>query len=99
MPHSKPSRTSLTSSLTRRSEAMLAFPESAGRRGQPHPVAAMDDAVGDDAAGDDAAAGLEDLAHLGVAVDDLLVARLEHAGEHLLDVFDERVDDVVVANA
>ena len=45
------------------------------------------------------AARLERLAHLGVAVDDLVVARLEHAVEHLLDVFDQRVDDAVLADA
>ena len=45
------------------------------------------------------AAGLDRLADLGVAMHDLLVARLEHAREHLLDVFDERVDDVVLADA
>ncbi len=58
----------------------------------------MDHTVGDDAAGDAAAAGLEHLAHFSVAVHDLLVARLEHAREHLLDVFDQRVDDVVLTD-
>src|SRR5215472_43044 len=59
----------------------------------------MDDPVGDDAAGDGAAARLEGGANLGVSVHHFLVARLEHASEHLLDVFDKCVDDAVFANA
>src|SRR5262249_24859708 len=60
-------------------------------------VATMHDAVLHKAAGDHTSTSLERLAHLGVTLDDLFVPRLEHAREQLLDVLDERVDDVVLA--
>src|SRR5262249_48340289 len=96
MPHSKPSRASLTSSFTLRSDPMPPSQLLVAAL-EADPVATMDHAVGDHAAGDSPSAGLDRHAHFGVTVDHLLVARLEHAREHLLDVFDQRVDDVVLA--
>src|SRR5437764_3084197 len=77
----------------------VAFPDLLSIAQVAHPIATMDDAIGDDAASDRAAAGLERRAHPGVTVDDLLVARLEHAREHLLDVLDQGVDHAVLADA
>src|SRR4051812_33457605 len=65
---------------TQRADA--AFPQLLAAALEARPVAAMDHTIGDDAAGDGASASLDRLANLGVAVDDLLVARLEHACEH-----------------
>ena len=58
----------------------------------------MNHAVGDVGASNHSATGLDRLAHNRVTVNDLVVARLEHAREHLLDVFDQAVDDAVLAD-
>src|SRR5437899_10072779 len=59
-----------------------AFPHLLAAARQTDTVTAMDDAVGDDATGDDLATGFDRLADFGVAVDDFLVTRLEHAAKH-----------------
>src|SRR5258708_36856426 len=74
-----------------------AFPELRALPLQTDTIAAVHGAVEDDAAGDDLAAGLDGLPNLGVAVDDLAVAWLEHAIEQLLDFFEQRIDDAVLA--
>src|SRR5260370_28250199 len=75
-----------------------AFPELLVPAPEADPVAAMNDTIGDDAASNDLAASLDRLTHLGVPVDDLLEPRLEHACQHLLDLFDQGVDDAVLAD-
>src|SRR5215831_4741276 len=77
----------------------VAFPDLLAAALHANAVAAVNHAIGDRAARHGATAGLDRLADHGVAVDDLLVAWLEHAGEHLLDVFDQCVDDAVFADA
>src|SRR5579872_1549572 len=59
--------------------ADTAFPEFLAVAQHTHAIAAVHHAIGDDAPGDGAAAGFNRLAHLGVAVHNLLVARFEHA--------------------
>ena len=98
MPHSKPSRTSRTSSLNRRSDAIAPFqmttPSRRKRTFEPRVI----DAVAHVAAGDLAdARHAEDLADLGLAGDDLLELGLEHADERVVDVFEDLVDDLVEA--
>src|ERR1700730_13609564 len=56
-----------------------AFPELRALSLKANTIASVHDTVEDDAAGDDLAAGLDGLPHLGVAVDDLAGALLEHA--------------------
>src|SRR5438105_10342572 len=70
----------------------LLAPDEAGLR------AAPDEAVGHHAARDRRLVGGEDLAHLSVPEDALDHLRLEHAGESLLDVVEQLVDDLVLAN-
>ena len=85
IPHSKPSRTSTTSSLNRRSESIgrLSVDHHAVAQ-QPGPGVAADLPGLHDAAGDGAEpGGPEDLADLGPTQLDLLELRLEHALERL----------------
>ena len=95
MPHSRPERTSFTSSWKRRrvdESAIvnwLAPPQNAGAR-RPG-----DAAVGHKATGDDASAELENLFHFGVADDGFAMFRVEQAGHRFLDLVDQFVNDRV----
>ena len=96
MPHSKPSRTSRTSSLKRFSDVIAPFqmivPSRRKRTFEPRVIVPAEHV----AAGDGADAGHpEDLADLGLARDDLFVLGREHADHGLLDVLEHLVDDLV----
>ena len=96
MPHSKPAWTSRTSSLKRRSEVMAPFqmmtPSRRKRTLEPRVMTPLlHVAPGDGTDPRDA----EDLPDLGLAGDDLLVLRGEHADHGALDVLEELVDDLV----
>src|SRR5262245_26312302 len=56
----------------------LSVPDLLAPTAQAHPVAAVDHPIAHRAPSDTAAARLEDLQHLGMTLDDLFVARLEH---------------------
>ena len=99
MPHSKPSRTSRASSLNRFSDVISPFQMIVPSRRKRTLRAAGDDARAHVATGDGAdPRHPEDLADLGLAGDDLLVLRREHADHRLLDVLEQLVDDLVGAD-
>src|SRR6187200_808190 len=82
MPHSKPSRTSRASSLKRLSDVIEPFQITVPSR-RKRTSEPRDP---------------EDLAHLGLARDDLFVLRLVHADHRLLHVLEQLVDDLVGAD-
>src|SRR6476660_7277841 len=97
MPHSKPSRTSVTSSLNRRSPAIsrlspMTVPSRRIRARPPRRISPLDDRPGDVAE----LARPEDLADLRLTEANLLELRLEHALERCLDLLDGLVDHRVV---
>src|SRR5579859_348995 len=75
-----------------------AFPDLGTLPLQANAIRSVNHAVEDDTARDDLAAGLDGLPNFGVAVDDLSVAGLEHAIQQALDLFEQGVDDAVLAN-
>ena len=96
MPHSKPARTSVASSLKRLSDVIVPFqmivPSRRKRTFEPRVMTpCLDVAPGDGAD----PRHPEDLPDLGVAGDDLLVLRRQHADHRLLDVLEQLVDDLV----
>ena len=96
MPHSKPAATSRASSLKRLSEVMLPFQMMVPSRRNRTLRAPGDDPVEHVAPGDAPDPGdLEDLAHLGVAGDDLFDIGLQQAEHGVLDVLEHLVDDLV----
>ena len=97
-PHSKPSATSRTSSLKRRSDFDFAVEDDGAVADDAHLRVARDLAAGDVAAGDRAdLADLEDLADFGAAEHDLAELRREHAAHCLLEVVLDFVDDLIEA--
>ena len=86
MPHSRPARTSLASSLKRLSVADLALVHDLAAAPQAGRGAAGDLALGDEAARDEALGEREDRPHLGRAELDLLDVGLEQVGHHLADL-------------
>ena len=99
MPHSKPACTSRASSLKRFSEVIVPVQMIDAVAQEPHLRAAGDRAVAHVAARDGAdTRDAEDLAHLGLAGDDLFELGLEHAHHGVLDVLEHLVDDLVGAH-
>ena len=96
-PHSRPARTSATSSLKRRSEAIVALVDDDVVAGDARLERLADDAFGDEQTGRLAVlAGREDLADFGAADDRLERFRPELARHAGADLVGQVVDHVVI---